>query len=115
MILAAVGLYAVLAYHVARRHHEIGIRVALGASTEDVLRLVLRHGAALVATGLGLGLAGSLALTRLMQGMLYEVEPTDLTTYVGVAVVFLLVATLALLLPAWRALRVDPMIALQSE
>ncbi len=115
LILAAVGLYAVLAYYVARRNHEIGIRVALGASGEDVLGLVLKRGIALVATGLGLGLAGSLALTRLLQGMLFEVEPTDLATYAGVAVLFLLIGTVACLLPAWRALRVDPMIALQAE
>jgi putative ABC transport system permease protein len=115
LILAAVGLYAVLAYYVAGRRHEIGIRMALGASNGDLVELVLRRGIALVAIGLALGTAGSLALTRLLRDMLYQVGPTDLTTYFGVVVVFLLVGTVACLLPAWRALRVDPMIALQSE
>jgi len=115
LILAAVGLYAVLAYYVAGRRHEIGIRMALGASSGDVVELVLKRGLALVAIGLVLGAAGSLALTRLLRDMLFQVEPTDLTTYVAVAFVFLIVGTVACLLPAWRALRVDPMSALQSE
>ncbi|MGD2217049.1 MAG: ABC transporter permease [Gemmatimonadales bacterium] len=115
MLLATVGLYGVLAYYVTRRFHEIGIRVALGAAGSDIVELVLRRGIVLVTVGLVLGLLGAWGMTRLIEELLYQVEPTDPLTFVLVSVFFALVAVLACLLPAWRALRVDPLIALQAE
>ncbi len=115
VLLATVGLYGVLAYYVARRFHEIGIRVALGAAGSDIVELVLKRGILLVAVGLVLGLLGAWGVTRLIEEMLYQVEPTDPLTFVLVSIFFALVAVVACLLPAWRALRVDPLIALQAE
>jgi putative ABC transport system permease protein len=115
VLLATVGLYGVLAYYVTRRYHEIGIRVALGAARADIVEMVLKRGIALVAVGLIAGLAGAWGVTRLIAELLYQVEPTDPLTFVLVSVFFTLVAVVACLLPAWRALRVDPLIALQAE
>jgi putative ABC transport system permease protein len=113
--LAALGLYGVLAYFVARRGHEIGIRVALGASGGKVLRLVITRGMVLVCVGAVLGILGSLGATRLVEGMLYQISTTDAGTYVGVTAFFLLLALAACVIPAWRALRVDPVEAFRAE
>ncbi|MBL9215152.1 MAG: ABC transporter permease [Opitutaceae bacterium] len=113
--LAAVGVYSVMAYSVTQRTGEIGVRMALGASTGHILRLVLGAGAPPVGLGLALGLAGAFAASRLLQQALYEVQPFDPAVFAGVAACFALVATLACLIPARRAARVDPMVALRTE
>jgi putative ABC transport system permease protein len=115
LFLAALGLYSVLAFFVAKRVHEIGIRVAMGATAGRVLSLVIRRGMALVASGLVLGLGGAFFVTRFLQGQLYDVEATDPGTFVLVSLALTLVGALACLLPAWRALRIDPVRALQAE
>jgi putative ABC transport system permease protein len=115
LALAALGLYGVLAFFVAQRVHEIGIRVALGASGGSVLRLVISRGMVLVVVGLVLGTAGAIGATRLVEGMLFEISATDPGTFVGVAGFFLVVALGACVLPAWRALRVDPLVVLRVE
>ncbi len=113
--LAALGLYGVLAFFVARRIHEIGIRVALGATGGNVLRLVVSRGMMLVALGSVLGIFGSVGATKLLDGMLFQTSATDPLTFMGVTALFLLVALGACLLPAWRALRVDPVEAFRAE
>jgi len=113
--LAAVGLYGVLAFSVAQRTHEIGVRRALGAQSADIFGLVIGRGISLVVVGLGLGVAGALALTRFMASVLFQVKPTDPVTFFGVGIVLLVVALLACYLPARRATRVDPMTALRYE
>ena len=115
LILCLVGLYSVIAYSVKQRTHEIGIRLALGAQACDVLRLVLRQGLVLITVGVGVGLTGALVLTRAMLSLLYEVKPTDAATFVGVALLLTAVAVIACWLPARRASRVDPMVALRYE
>jgi len=115
IVLASVGLYGVIAYLVAQRTHEIGVRMALGARSRDVLRMVLGHGLRLVAIGVVLGIAGALALTRFLAGQLYGVRPTDPFTFTAVTALLALVALAATWLPARRAARVDPMIALRNE
>ena len=114
LALAAVGIYGVLAYLVSQRTQEIGIRVALGADRSQVLGMVLRQGLSLAAAGIVAGLFGAFALTRLMGSLLYEVRPNDPMTFVAVAAALLLIALLASFLPARRATRVSPMIALRG-
>jgi putative ABC transport system permease protein len=115
LVLSAVGIYGVMAYAVAQRIHEIGIRVALGASRTNVLTLVLGAGTKLAVAGVAIGLLCACGLTRLMGTLLYEVNPIDLVTFAGVAVLLTAVALLACYIPARRAMRVDPMIALRYE
>jgi putative ABC transport system permease protein len=113
--LAALGLYSVLAYAVTQRTSEIGIRMALGAQREQVVRLILRSGLKLVALGLVLGLAAAAGAARLMSTLLYQVQPLDPLVYGGVAVLFAVIATLACLLPSLRASKIDPLVALRQE
>jgi ABC-type antimicrobial peptide transport system permease subunit len=115
LALAAVGLYGVIAYSVVQRTQEIGIRMAIGAQRLDVLRLILRGGMKLVVIGVLAGLAGALVFTRLLQSLLFGVTAHDPVMFGGNALLLVLVATLACLLPALRATRVDPMIALRCE
>lgn len=115
LFLSALGLYGVLAYLVAQKVHEIGIRVALGASKKRVMQLVLKQGMVLVGGGLVLGVGGAFGLTRLLEDMLFQTAATDPATFAGVGVFFSGIALLACLVPAWRALRVDPMVAFRAE
>ncbi|HKU76745.1 MAG TPA: ABC transporter permease [Pyrinomonadaceae bacterium] len=115
LVMAAAGIYGVMAYFVTQRTREIGVRIALGAQWRDVLTLILRSGMSLVVVGLVLGLAGALALTRLMNTLLFEVSPTDPITFAAVALSVILAALLACYIPARRATKVDPLIALRYE
>jgi putative ABC transport system permease protein len=113
--LAMAGVYGVMAYTVGQRANEIGLRMALGASSSDVLRLVLGQGLLLAAIGLAIGLAGAAAATRLLTSLLFEVKPTDPLTYAGVAALLAVVALAAGYIPARRAAKVDPLVALRQE
>jgi predicted permease len=115
LALAAVGIYGVLAYAVSRRTHEIGVRLALGADEHVVLRMVLRQGLALALLGVVLGLGAAAGLSRLMGSLLYQVQPADPLTFGSVSVLLMLVAALASAVPAWRASRVSPLVALRTE
>jgi len=115
LILAAVGIYGVVSYSVNQRTREIGIRIALGARPADVLRLIVRNGVVLAATGIVLGIGGALALTRFMKALLFGVTATDFSTFAVVASALFLVALVACLIPARRATKVDPLVALRYE
>jgi ABC-type antimicrobial peptide transport system permease subunit len=119
LLLAAVGLYGVMAYSVSQRTQEIGIRMTLGANRGTVLRMVLGQAVLLTAIGLVIGLAGAVALGRVLKSvlepMLFEVTPTDITTLAGVAIILAVVALVAAAIPARRATRVDPIQALRSS
>jgi ABC-type antimicrobial peptide transport system permease subunit len=115
LLLAAVGLYGVISYHVTLRTREIGIRVALGAERRDVFRLVIRQGMTLTLIGVALGLVISAMLARLLADFLYGISPTDVITYAATALIWIVVALAACYLPAFRASRVQPMVALRWE
>ena len=115
LLLAGLGIYGVISYLVAERTHEIGIRLALGASRSNILRIVLRQGLGLAIVGAAVGLVCSLIVSHLMASLLYGVRPTDPLTFVGVALVFISVALFACYIPARRAMKLDPMIALRYE
>ncbi|HMO66778.1 MAG TPA: FtsX-like permease family protein, partial [Verrucomicrobiota bacterium] len=115
LLLAALGIYGVLAYSVSRRTREIGVRMALGAQLGDVLRLVVGQGLGLAAVGMGIGLAGAFGATRLLRSFLHGVQPLDPVTFAGVLVLLAAVVLAACWLPGRRAARVDPLVALRTE
>jgi putative ABC transport system permease protein len=115
LVLASVGIYGLIAYSVTQRTQELGIRIALGAQPRDVLRLVLGQGTRLTLLGIALGVLAALAFSRLLVTLLFGVSATDPLTFAGVAALLALVALMACVIPARRATRVDPMVALRYE
>jgi len=115
LVMACFGLYGVISYTVSRRTREMGVRVALGASASGLIALVLRHGVLLVATGMVVGAAGAFVLTRFLGSILYETQPTELTTFLGMGLLLSVVGVLASCVPAFRAARIDPVEALRAE
>jgi putative ABC transport system permease protein len=115
LLLAAIGIYGLMHFSVAQRTHDIGVRMALGASQSDVLKMVLREGSQLALIGIFAGLAGASALTRVLQNLLFGVRPGDPLTFAAVSIVLASVASVATFIPALRATKVDPIIALRYE
>ncbi|HLW43563.1 MAG TPA: FtsX-like permease family protein, partial [Candidatus Acidoferrales bacterium] len=115
LVLAIVGIYGLISYAVAQRTHEMGIRMALGADKKDIFRLVIGRGLRLAGIGIVIGLVAPFTLTRLMSSLLYKVSPADPLTIIGSAILFLAAAFLASYVPARRASRTDPMVALRYE
>jgi putative ABC transport system permease protein len=115
LLLAVIGLYGVMAYNGVRRMREIGVRLALGARREQIVQMMLGQGMRLLGIGLGVGLLGAFAASKVLRTLLFEVNPSDPLTYIGVALLLAVVAALACWIPARRASRVDPMITLRAE
>jgi ABC-type antimicrobial peptide transport system permease subunit len=115
LILATIGVYGVVASSSSQRTHEIGIRMALGANRSDILKLFLRQGFVLVLIGIALGIAVAFSLTRFMKSMLYQIRATDPGTFMLVILALIVVFFLAILIPAWRAAKLEPMVALRDE
>jgi putative ABC transport system permease protein len=115
LLLAMIGIYGVMSYAVAQATQEIGIRLALGAGARDVLGLVLRYGGLMMGVGLVIGIGAALAAGRLLSAQLFEVRSSDPTTYAIVSAALVATGLAACLVPAWRAIRVDPLVALRSE
>jgi putative ABC transport system permease protein len=115
LLIGIVGIYGVIAYAAAQRTREIGVRMALGAQIGDVRRMFVRHGLLLTATGIALGIAASIGVTRIMSALLFGVSPTDPMTYAAVSGTLASIALIATYLPARRAARVDPVVALRAE
>jgi ABC-type antimicrobial peptide transport system permease subunit len=115
LLLACVGIYGVISYLVGQRTHEIGVRVALGAQSNDVMRLIIGHGAKMAVIGVAIGTATALALTRLMSNQLFGVSAHDPLTFTAVACLLILVSVAACYVPARRAMRVDPIVALRHD
>jgi predicted permease len=115
LLMGVIGIYGVMAFWVIQRSHEIGIRMALGANKWDVLAMVVGQGVKMTGIGLGIGMVGALVLTRFFSSMLYGVKPTDPLTFIAVALILIIIALMACSIPARRATKVDPMVALRHE
>jgi putative ABC transport system permease protein len=114
-LMSATGLYGVVSYSVVERTREIGLRMALGGRTREIVMMVLRQAAWIIATGVALGLVGALALTRLLRSLLFGITATDTATYFGISLLLLLISIIACVIPARRAASVDPVLALKHE